>query len=261
MITALDKAVAVLQDTGETDAGLRDFYRFVAGQEIFIWLEEDASAATARPVLVDIEGAPFALGFDTDARLAEFAGQTAPYLAVSGRGLVDLLGAHALGLAVNADVSDHPYIIPAAAFDWMGDHLGQTGALHETGFDAVYVPKSVPEPVLTAIDNRLSAAQGMAQSALLVRAAFTGGGAGLVLAIIDAAPGARAPLRRALAEVTSFAENGSVEPLHLVFVEQDHPLTSRLAAVGLRFDLPQITAAAAAPAAPGRNPDKPPILR
>jgi hypothetical protein len=112
-----------------------------------------------------------------------------------------------------------------------------------------------------ALDAKLASAAGLAQAAYLVGTVDADGGRGHLLGFIDAVEPAQGALAKAAGEALTFSgiEAGAMD---VAFFAGDDPLTARLAAVGLRFDLPQPRAPGrVAPAAPGSDPDTPPILK
>ncbi|MBK5927400.1 hypothetical protein CCR87_08685, partial [Rhodobaculum claviforme] len=86
---------------------------------------------------------------------------------------------------------------------------------------------------------------------------------GHLLVVTGAAPGAEAPLARALSEAARLAGVDQSGPLDVAFLDAGDPLIARLDRVGLRFDLPEPAAPAAPvpPRPPGSDPARPPRLR
>jgi hypothetical protein len=112
---------------------------------------------------------------------------------------------------------------------------------------------------LTALDAKLARAEGLASHACLAGARYAGGASGHVLMFIGAAEGAEPSLTRAVSEALTFSgiEAGALD---VGFAETGGQLAQRLEQVGLRFDLPQATAALQR-AAPGSDPSRPPKLK
>ncbi len=121
-------------------------------------------------------------------------------------------------------------------------------------------PHAVPQQVLTGLDVKLALAAGLARSAYLAEVQYAGGGLGHLLAFVDAIPGAETALSQAVSEALVFSGIEAAE-IDVAFFAASDPLCARLARVGLRFDLPEPTAPASGPAAPGSDPDRPPKLR
>ena len=87
-----------------------------------------------------------------------------------------------------------------------------------------------------------------------------GPGAWHLLAFLDAAEGAEAPLARAMGEALVFSGIEAGE-LDVVFLAAGSAAAEAMARVALRFDLPEPAVHDLAPAAPGMDPSRPPKLR
>jgi hypothetical protein len=252
-------AGAPADDVAADAARLRYFER-LADAELFLLLEKEAEADGVSPRLFPVDGIDYALVFDREERLAEFAGTSVPYVALSGRALAGMLAGEGIGLGVNLDVAPSAYLVGPDAIDWLATTLA--GAVHETRSRPLEVmpPFDVKPEVLEAISAKLALAAGMAQSAWLAQVSYADGGRGTLLAIIGAAPGAEDALTRAISNALVFSgvDDGQID---VAFLGPEDPVCARLERVGLRFDLPAAPKPARAPAAPGMDPDHPPKLR
>lgn len=257
--TALDRAHAAMEAAPGDDALRLAFFDRLAGSEMFLLLAREAEGEEVTPETFPIDGEPFVAAFDTEERLAAFAGRIVPYAALSGRALAALLAAEGLGLALNPEAASSAMVLPPEAMAWLAATLAPGPSRVEERAVAVGPPGDLPEGVLAAIDARLAGAAGLARHAWLVSATYTGGRRGDLLAIVDALPGAEAGLARAIGEALTFS---GVEAgvLDVGFFAATDPAMARIAKVGLRFDLPARDAPGA-PAAPGTDPDRPPRLR
>jgi hypothetical protein len=206
-----------------------------------------------------VEGANFALAFDTEARLSEFAGRIVPYAALPGRTLIAHLAQESLGLALNPDVAPSAWLMPPQDVAWLASVLNGAPDEDEARPEEISAPADLPQELLAALDAKLPGAAGLARSAYLSAVTWTGGGRGHLLAFVDPLPGAEPALARAVREALVFSgvEAGALD---VTFLRASHPLAERFARVGLRFDLPEAEAASG-PAAPGMDPGKPPKLR
>lgn len=261
MTTALDQAYADLQAAGEEDvhARLRWFDRLSAS-ELFLLLEAEAVADRVRPRVFEVEGGAFVCVFDREERLSAFAGEAAPYAALSGRALTEMLVGRELGLAVNLG-TEAEMLLDGAAVAWLSDLLAERPSEVEEVPQEVEAPRGLPETLLTALDARLATAAGLAGTAVLVAVRYAGGGRGHLLAVLDAVPGAEPALARLVGEALSFSglEAGTLD---VGFFRGGDALAERLLRVGLRFDLPEaVEDVMSGPGAPGLDPDKPPRLR
>jgi len=262
-MTPLDTAHAAMEASGDDTARLRFFDR-LTDAELFLMLTEEPTGDTLSPDLIDTAEGRFALAFDTEQRLAEFAGKITPYAALSGRALAAMLAGQGVGLALNPDVAPSAILLPADALVWLVETLAKQPESIAARPTALSTPKGLPELLLTALDAKLAAATGLAQAAWLVAVTYDTGAKGHMLAFVDPRPGAESALTRAMAEALTFS---GIEAgwLDVAFVTAQDPIAERLARVGLRFDLPQSEHGAAQDGTPGQNPgmnpDRPPRLR
>ena len=89
--TVIDRAFAAMQAAPEDEAAHLAFYERVADAELYLLLEKEAEADVIEPKVIEGGGENLVLAFDTADRLANFAGDVAPYVALSGRVLVSML--------------------------------------------------------------------------------------------------------------------------------------------------------------------------
>jgi len=258
--TRLDAAHAAMEAAPEDEAARRAFYADLAATEVFLLLHEEATGANVTPRSLDVDGQEFVLAFDREERLTRFAGGAAPYAALTGRALAGMLAPVGLGLALNPGGASAA-LLPAGAMAWLAETLAPDPDRIEARLRAVHPPGTLPETLLAALDARLAGAAGLARCAWLVRAEYTGGGGGHMIAVIDPRPGAEPALARMLSDLWRLS-GGAEGPLDVVFLAGADPAAARLARVGLRFDLPRPAPVAGVPgAAPGMDPDAPPRLR
>ncbi len=258
-VTPLDTAHAAMRARPEDDAPRLAFYGALAASELFVLLRGSPEGDTADPVLVEMEGAAYVLAFDREERLAAFAEGEAPYLALSGRALVEMLTGRGAGIGLNLGVAPSAFLAPPEAVEWMAERLSVRPAEVEARIEEVFPPAGLPEALVQALDARLAVMGGRARAAWLVAARYADGGRGHLLAFSGASPGAEGALARAVGEAVAFSglEAGALD---VAFLPKGAPLEARLERVGLRFDLPELPVAQA-PVAPGSDPDSPPRLR
>ena len=259
--TPLDAAHIAMTSAQDDDAARLRFYERLADSEIFLLLEEEAEGDQIRPETFDVADGSFVLAFDREDRLARFAGRPAPYAALSGRGVVQMLAGQGIGLGVNLDVAASSILIPAEAVTWLHQILGQAPDAVEDRIAVVSAPVGLPEALITALDTKLATAVGLAASAYLVGVTYENGTRGHLLGFVDARDGAEQSLAKAAGEALTFSgiEAGAMD---VAFFAASDPISASMAAQGLRFDLPQPTSEQMqVQAAPGSDPDKPPILK
>ncbi|XDA97733.1 SseB family protein [Sulfitobacter sp. LCG007] len=261
--TPLDRAFAAMREAPQDNAAELGFYERLADCELFLLLATDArdGHGTITPDIFDLGTEKYVLVFDREERLSEFTGRPAPYAALSGRVIAQMLAGQGIGLGLNLDVAPSSQLLPPAAVDWLHEMLANPPVETEARFSKVLPPAGLPERLLHALDAKLSSAAGRAECAWLAAVAQDDAKRGYLLAFIDAAPGAQGALARAVSEALTFSGLADVA-LDVTFAAPGDPLVERLARVGLRFDLPQPEPKAlAVRPAPGSDPSRPPILK
>lgn len=258
--TEIDIAHAAMEAAPEDDTARLRFYERLADSELFLLLESEADGDQITPATFEVEDQTFVLVFDRIERLSGFAGDVAPYAALSGRGLAAMLAGQRIGWALNLEVAPSAMLLPAEAVDWLNDTLASGPDRVEARLTGIAAPAGVPEAVLTGLDRKLAGAGGLAQLAYLVSATGDDGRIGNLVIFVDTVVGAEAALATAVSEALTFSgvEAGWLDVLH---VPANAPLAARAARVGLRFDLPQPEARAMPGANPGMDPTRPPKLR
>ena len=254
--TALDRAHASM---GQDDAKRLAFFERVADSELFLLLQKEAEGDQLSPEVFDLGDAKYVLVFDREDRLASFVGRPAPYAALSGRVITQMLAGQGVGLGINLDVAPSSTLLPADAISWLSETLAHAPDEVEARPVEVAAPAGLPESLITALDTKLAMAVGLARIAYLVAVEYEGGAKSHMLAIIGAAAGAESALAKAVGEALTFSgvEAGALD---VAFFAPSDPMAARLARVGLRFDLPQPEEPMTR-SAPGSDPEKPPILR
>ncbi len=259
--TLLDQAYAASEAEPEDGTLRLSYYARLVEGELFLLLEREAEGVQIEPKVFDLEDGPIVLAFDLESRLSEFTGLPAPYAALPGRALVEMLAAsdRPLGVGLNLGVAPSARLLPPEIIDWLAQTLAERPSELQTRAQALTAPRGLPEQLLTALDQRLARMEGLAELAYLVGAEYEGGRRGHMLAIVNAAPGAEATLARAVNAALTFSgiEAGMLD---VTFIASDDRRAAEFARVGLRFDLPR-RAAAPEPQAPGHDPDRPPRLR
>ena len=257
--TLLDQAHAAMDAAPESEAARLRFYDVLSGSELFLLLEEESEGETIKPRLFPVDGTEFAVVFDTEARLAQFAEGEAPYAAIPGRVLAEMLNGQGIGLGVNLTVAPSETLLPPEAISWITDTLSSAPEEGEANIEEFLSPRGLPDSLLVSLDSRLASAAGLARFAYLVGVRYEGGAMGHMLGVVDPVPGAEPSIARAVHAALTFSgiEAGSID---VSFFRASDPMSAALAKVGLRFDLPQ-PEEKEGPKAPGRDPHNPPKLR
>lgn len=258
--TPIDAAHAAMTDAPDDGAARLKFYERLADGELFLMLSDEPDGENISPEVFDTAQGRFVLVFDREDRLAAFAGRVAPYAALPGRVLAGMLAGQGLGLGLNLDVAPSSHLVPATAVDWLAETAANAPDEVEAHIAEIHPPAGLPETLLTALDAKLARAGGLAASAYLAGVTYDSGAKGHMLAFIDATDAAHGALAKAVAEALTFSgiEAGALD---VGFFDASAPVSASLAKTGLRFDLPEILRTAPARAAPGSDPDKPPMLK
>ena len=259
--TLLDQAYAASEAAPDDVAARLRFYSRLVEGELYLLLETEATGDSITPKVFELEDGPIVVAFDLEQRLSEFTGLPAPYAALSGRALVEMLAGSVppLGLGLNLGVAPSARLLPPEIMDWLAQTLAEHPEELQEHAQALLPPRGLPEALLTALDQRLARMEGLAEMAYLVAAQYDGGRRGHMLAFVDAADGAEAALARAVHGALSFSgvEAGMLD---VTFISSTDGRAAEFARVGLRFDLPR-PQVAPAPKPPGMDPNTPPKLR
>ncbi len=259
--TPLDLAHAAMEAAPLDDAARLRFYERLADSELFLLLSKEPEGEQIAPEMFELADGTFVLVFDREERLTTFTGQAAPYAALSGRVLAQMLAGQGIGLGLNLEVAPSAILIPDMAVAWLHQTLGNAPDEVQAHVRELRPPAGLPEALITALDQKLSTAVGLAASAYLVGVTYDSGGQGHMLAFVDAVEGAQSALAKAAGEALTFSgiEAGAMD---VGFFAASDPIAAKLAVSGLRFDLPvpEGRAEVMRPA-PGSDPEKPPILK
>jgi len=259
--TPIDKAHAAMEAHPEDDTARLRFYERVADAELFLLLLEEPQGDDIAPQVITLPEATFVLAFDTEDRLSEFVGETAPYAALSGRIIAGMLAEQGIGLGLNLEIAPSAMLLPPEAVAWLSDTLGHGPEEVEERISEFTSPKGLPETLLTALDEKLSTTAGLAQSAYLVGVVYENGTRGHMLGFVDALDPAKPALAKAASEALTFSgvEAGAMD---VGFFETSDATTALLARAGLRFELPQAQELQQLTmTTPGMDPEKPPKLK
>lgn len=258
--TPLDLAHAATEAAPGDDTLRLRFFERLADAELFVLLDAEPAGDSVTPRLFPVQDTTFVLAFDRPERLSAFADGPAPYAAMSGRILAQMLAAESLGLGLNLEVAPSAQLLDPAAIAWLDETLGQTPQETEARPAEIAPPGHLPEVLLTALDTKLALAEGLAHAAWLAEVTYEGGMRSHLLAFVDALPDAQPSLARAVSEALTFSgiEAGTLD---VAFFRASDPLCAALARHGLRFDIPQAPAERTATINVGLDPATPPKLR
>ena len=262
MLSPLDAAAEAMTLDPEAQGPRLAFHAALFAAEVFVWLQEESRDGQLHPRILDLSEGRAVLAFESEARLAAFAGAAVPYAALPGRVLVAMLaGQGGLMLAVNPD-GDAPALLDEATLTWAAATLAaapedaRMAAPHALG--ALPLPHAQAEALVRALQARLTGAPGLAEGVLAGIAWVDGAALTPVLALGGVPEPVQAPLARAAGEAAALSVAGTA--LDVIF--PDDSAMARLRAVGRILDLaPPPAPEPAAPLPPGMDPTRPPRLR
>ena len=257
-MTPLDQAHQTMQ-ASDAEADRMRFFERLADAELFLLLEAEPQGDQIEPMVFDTGEVKLLVAFDREDRLTAFTGAIAPYAALSGRAIAQMIAGSGHGLGVNLDNADRAIVLPPEAVDWLNETLSEMPqAVSERPIE-IAAPSGLPEVLLQALDTKLALAAGLASAAFLVSVTYAPARPGHLLAFVGAPASAEGALAQAVSEALVFSGLDAGE-LDVGFFASDDAMVDRLAKVGLRFDLPA-PEQALHPKPPGSDPDNPPKLR
>lgn len=259
--TPLDQFHAAMEGAPGDDGARLRFFERLADAELFLLLEKEPEGDRIAPEVFETSDASFVLVFDTEERLSRFVGRVAPYAALSGRIIANMLAGQGIGLALNPEVAPSSMLVPAEALGWLVETLTHAPDEVEAKVEAFAAPAGLPETLITALDAKLATTAGLAKMAYLVGVTYESGARSHMLGFVGAVEAAQGALAKAVNEALTFSgiEAGALD---VGFFEASDPVAAQLARAGLRFDLPEPEQAQEyVPVTPGSDPDKPPILK
>ncbi len=259
--TPIDRAHAAMEAAPSDDAARLRFYERLADAELFLLLEKEPEGERISPEVFEVQDSSFVLVFDTEERLANFVGKPAPYAAISGRVIAQMLASPGIGMGVNLEVAPSSILIQPEAVSWLVQTLENAPDEIEAKVEEFSAPAGLPEVLITALDEKLSTAIGLAKWAYLVGTTYDNGVRSHMLGFVGALPHAHGALAKAVSEALTFS-GIDAGALDVGFFDTSDQVAAQLARVGLRFDLPEPEAPTEhIHVVPGSDPEKPPKLR
>lgn len=259
-MTPLDKSHDAMQQAPEDTAARLQFYENMATTELFLLLEEEPLGEVVKPQIFPVEGHDFVLVFDSVERLVDFTETAAPFAAMSGRKIAEMLADQGLGLGLNLGVAPSSFLMPAEGIEWLLVVLANRSEARSEKPKFVTPPRNSSKELLAGLDAKLASATGLAQAAYLVGVEYQSGARGDLLAFINAIPAAEEALQQAALDAVSFR---AVEAfLDVGFFASSDAISIEFERVGLRFDIAKANPVELTePTAPGMNPARPPNLK
>jgi hypothetical protein len=244
--------------TAGGDADGMAFYRALANAELFLLLEAEAVGEVMTPRAFDLAEGPVLLAFDSEERLAGFAGGAVAYAALPGRVIATQLAGQGLSLGLNlGSGAASEVILPPEALNWLLTMLDQKAPEPLEARVAGLLPPSVPTEVMVALATAvMGAARGY-----LVGVRYAGGGQGQMLVLVGVDGAAEEKVARAVTEAMAFSgvDAGSLD---VAFLGERDAMLARLTGVALVIEgVAAVVDETVQLAGPGMDPERPPLLR
>ncbi len=263
---ALRRLAAAPDGSREETSARLAFHAELTRAEVFVLLTAEAAGDSLSPRVFDLSDVRAVLAFDSEMRLAGFAGEASAYAALPGRVLVPMLAdaGEGLSLLLNAD-TPHAALLTPETLDWLAATLSAPpppkGQAVPEGFAPPALPEAVLRPLVEALERRLSGTPGLA-AAVLVGVQWQGGARGHMLALSGLPEAAQPAVARAVAEALALSglEAGSLD----VTFPPERAMAA-IAGVGLAlspapYAMPDEQVLTPG-AGPGLDPARPPRLR
>ena len=249
----LDEIIKQVQSNDIAENRLILFKRFLDA-ELFILIDDPQDP---KPKLVNLREGEILLGFDTEEKLMEFAGDNAFFISMTGRNL--LAQNISVGIALNLTNIGGGYILTNEILRWL-----EKNTQAKQG-NIIRHPKKIVSPLIASetfiklLDETLALSPGSANYAILVQDISEETTSNLLLIFVEASEAFKDILTQQISEAFKLSNLQGVT-LDIIFAKPDEQLVKKALKIGLRFDLPSIQKVPK-PEAPGMDPKKPPVLR
>ena len=168
-------------------------------------LLEERLEDTLSPKIQDIDGKPFFLAFDTEARLANFCPCVAQYVAINGRVLAEVLSGQEVGLALNLNVAGSEILLPFFAMNWLSEVIAKSPEVYHALPKVFFTIDQKAEGILVALSQKLAPSSLLAKDFLLTGVEYDDKSRGILLAIIEAAESTQKVFVKAAHEAILFS--------------------------------------------------------
>ena len=242
-----------------TDAHLQ-FYNALLEAQLFLLLREETTGDVLLPQIREIESNCYVLVFDNEARLVDFCGDVAPYAAVSGRVLIEMLAGQDTGLAFNLNVSGSETLLPQDIIEWLYEVISQSPEISNARPKRFFPLGQKMEKTLAMLHEKLAHSTSLARRFFLCGVEYDDGAHGIILAITGANIDAEPELAKLAHQAFVFV--GVYDMVFdVVFLEPNDRTLAAIKKQGIQL---QFLKTEEKPSTqghiPGRDPDKPPKL-
>ena len=250
----------VSHSPADQSARMRFFNAFL-DSELCLLLSEDAGEETVSPIVATHEGAEHVFVFASEDNLAEYSEKVAPYAALSGRVIVDMLAQAGSGIAFNFGLSSSELILTAEEITWLNGIAAEAPDTHEARPTAFFSPGKEGKILTTVLMEKLLSAAALADSFWLTVVEYDNHSRSVLLIIIDACEEAEAVLAKAALEAVALSGFENL-PFDVSFLNGQDKVVESVKRQGRPLLFPERpTKKPHQPSIPGMDPAKPPKLR
>mgnify|MGYP002870330219 FL=1 len=243
----------------DTDKHLQ-FYNALLDAQLFLLLNEEPQEDELLPQIKDIESNRYVLVFENEDRLVDFCGNVAPYAAVSGRVLIEMLEGQEIGLAFNLNAKAAEALLPKDVVEWLSEVIRQVPEMYHAKPKAFFPLDQKAERTLVVLHEKLATVASLAKSFFLSGVEYDDATRGILLAIIDADVSAEPILSKMAHEAVAF---GGIQDavFDVVFLKKNDQALASIEKQAIKLQLTKVEPKTHVQRhIPGADPDKPPKL-
>ena len=243
----------------DPDSNLQ-FYNALLDAQLFLLLHEEAQEETLSPQTQDIESSTYVLVFDNEAKLVDFCGDVAPYAAVTGRVLIEMLAGQDTGLAFNPNAYGSETLLSKDIVDWLSEMTSQAPKLSTAKPKTFFPLGPKVEKTAVMLHEKLANSAYLAQNFYLCGVEYEDASCGILLAITGANDSSEKALAKAAHE--AFVFGGSKKMVFdVVFLEENDKALAAIKrqSLQLQFKQKKVETRTQRPN-PGGDPYRPPKL-
>ena len=228
------------------------FFENFSSTEYHLALNREPTGDHLSPQIFETSEGKFALAFDSEEALSDFAGEGA-YATLPGRVLAAILSKSGLGLCLNPE--HDPNLLVPDDFKWLIEVLARPPMPANPSLYDIQPATNISENLFQAFQRRIKKAPGLAEHAILARA-----DGAPVIAVVGAAEKTQDALAGTLQEALTFSDVS--EEWSIAFIAKGSEFEGRLREFGTVIAFPPAeTQSSDTRPAPGSDPENPPILR
>jgi len=262
-ITKLDELKELADGSDHGDKSRFFFYEALVDTELFLLLEKEIESGVACPKLIETSEDKYALVFDTISRLADFTGNSSPYLALTGRMVLPMLKEQKLGLGLNLNLAvPSEILLSSRDIDWLQNIVEQAPERLDDKITAFSKP-SIPFVVRDSLQKKLRYLSDFVTEAWTAEAIYLSGHKSQVIVFVDVNPLMHAALAKAVNEVLTFIPHDD-KLIDVIFLKVDSAYLKKIRKVGASVNFEKVLKEKITPSDIGKKLKKslkPPRLR